>query len=205
MLRIGQIAQGDQNPLMNVSPSYEETVRKLSAFDFPDKPLTLLACLILSQTEKQYKKYLLYVLKDLSNLNLNAKISAWQESAFEVSDGEFRHFLTDGEWSLLKDKNLEDHLEEEEKALPFLFADGLSTTFYPTKKKGTLLIRHLVRNFLESKENLNSLQKTILYFTIAQLLISWESSCVHLGLMILNNWELEETENWFTQTWPIYR
>lgn len=190
---------------MNVSPSYEETVRKLSAFDFPDKPSTLLACLILSQTEKQYKKYLLYVLKDLGHLDLDAKISAWQGSAFEVSDAEFRYLLADEEVSLLKGKNLEDHLEEDERSLPSLFADGLSTTFYPTKKKGTLLIRRMVRNFLDSKENLNSLQKITLYFTIAQLLVSWESSCVHLGLMVLNGWKPEEIEGWFTQTWPIYK
>ena len=58
MLRVGEIVKGDGNPLMNVSPNYEDAVKKLSQYSFSSKDKELLACLILSQTERQYKKYL---------------------------------------------------------------------------------------------------------------------------------------------------
>ena len=204
MLRVGEIVKGDGNPLMNVSPNYEDAVKKLSQYSFSSKDKELLACLILSQTERQYKKYLIKVLSDLENLDADKLVAVWQKGSLEVDDEPLKNLLTKEEFELLNELDIEPHLEEYEDKFPKLFDDGFDSNFYPTKKKGMLYIRRLVKYYLKEIEKYNDLQKLIVYFVMAQLLGNWEPSCIHLGKMLLENWEINKKCDWFSYIWPIY-
>ena len=204
MIRVGDIVKNDPNPLMNVSSEYEQVVSQLAKADLPSGEVKLLACLIISQTEKQYKKYLLTVLKTLPKMPPEELISAWQQADFAINDTDFKHLLSQDEFTLVQNLDLEQHLEPYEQDYPSLFRDGLDTSFYPTKKKGILYLRRLIINYQRQYDQLDPLAKLVLHFITAQMLISWESSCIHLGLMIINNWEIEDMSRWFNKVWPIY-
>ncbi|KKQ24472.1 MAG: hypothetical protein US38_C0004G0013 [Candidatus Roizmanbacteria bacterium GW2011_GWC1_37_12] len=79
MLRVGEIVTDDKNPLMNVSKEYEKVIRKLVKLSYSSQEIKLLACLIVSQTEYQYKKYLINVLQRLNNLPIKQLIDDWQK------------------------------------------------------------------------------------------------------------------------------
>lgn len=68
-----------------------------------------------------------------------------------------------------------------------------------------LYLRRLATNYFRDYKKLNSFQKLVLHFTVAQMLISWESSCIYLGGMILDGRKIKETSDWFCQVWPIYK
>ncbi len=204
MIRLGEIVKRHENRLMIVSPNYEDVAKKLASFDFKNDELKLLACLVISQTERQYKKYLISVLKDLHKLPVSKLINDWETSSFEVKDEDFIDLLSTDEYELIKDKDIEDHLEEYEKDYPKLFDDGLNNTFYKTKKKGMLYLRRLIIKSLGEIQNYDSLRQLVLYFVTAQLLDSWESSCILLGMMLLEKWEIENMTKWFNKVWPIY-
>lgn len=182
MIRIGEIVKNDLNPLMKVSSDYEKIVKQLSSKKYSSKEEDFLACLVISQTEKQYKKYLIEVMENLSELPLQKLIDDWQNFNFEIND-----------------KGLEDLLDES------LFNDSLNNAFYHTFKRGTLYIRRLIVQFKNNEKDLNDFQKLVLHFVAAQLLHSWESSCIHLGLMLLNDWKIEDISKWFIKIWPIYK
>lgn len=204
MLRLGEIIKADKDPFMVASNNYEEVVRELSSYTFPSDDKKLLACLVISQTERQYKKYLLKVLAQLESLDLLELIKDWQEKNLEFNDNNFHFLLSNNEVRLLSGKDIETHLEEYEKGCPSLFNDGLNTAFYPSKKKGMLYLRRMILYCKDKEASLNDFQKLVLYFITAQLLLSWESSCTHLGLMLLNNWKIKEMAEWFIKVWPIY-
>lgn len=204
MLRIGEIVKGDENPLMNVSPNYEDVVKKLSSFNFSLKDKELLACLIISQTEKQYKEYLIKVLSNLENLDPDKQVENWQKGSLEVDDEPLKHLLAKEEFDLLEKLDVEAHLEKYEDKFPKLFDDVFNSDFYPTKKKGMLYIRRLAEYYLKQIEKYNDLQKLIIYFVMAQLLGNWEPSCIHMGKMLLEDWEISKIYDWFSYTWPIY-
>jgi hypothetical protein len=204
MLRVGEMVKGDKNALMNVSSNYEDTVNKLSKRRFSSNENKLLACLVLSQTEKGYKKYLIKVLNNLNSESPKQLTEYWQSGKLEEEVDNLKHLLKDNEHSLLKDVNLEDHLDEYEDKHPNLFDDSFDTDFYPTKKKGTLYIRRLVQNHLDKIDSYNDFNKLIVYFVIAQLLVNWEPSCIHLGKMLLDKWGVKKMSEWFCAVWPIY-
>ena len=204
MLRIGKIVTQDKNPLMNVSAGYEQVVRVLSMFEFKDDETRFLACLILSQTEERYKDYLLTVIPDFEKLPLKDLITAWQENNFSFQDDRFSTLFNKSEFELLKKLDIEDHLEEYEPKYPELFKQGLSWEFYPTKKKGMVILQRAIKHYLPKLSEMDDQHKLVLHFVAAQLLISWESSCIHLGKMILNGWPLEQMREWFCSVWPIY-
>lgn len=204
MIRLGEIVKRHENPLMVVSPNYEDVAKKLASFDFKNEKLKLLACLVISQTERQYKKYLISVLKDLPKLPVSKLVNDWETSSFEVKDENLRDLLSSDEYELIKNKDIEDHLEKYEKDCPKLFEDGLNNTFYKTKKKGMLYLRRLIIKSLGEIQSYDSLRQLILFFVTAQLLDSWESSSIHLGMMLLENWEIEDMAKWFNKVWPIY-
>ena len=83
MVRIGEIVKKDKNPFMVVSKEYEDIVKKLSVFNYPSDESKLLGCLIISQTEHQYKKYLIKVLLQLKEINTKNLIENWQTARFE--------------------------------------------------------------------------------------------------------------------------
>lgn len=205
MLRVGEIVHNSINPLMNVSQEYESVVKKLAKFNFSSQEIKLLACLIVSQTESQYKKYLLKVLQDLKKLSIDKLIDDWQKGNLEIDEEKLKPLFTEKEFLFFKERDLEDDLHKYENKFPNLFSDGLMTEFYPTKKKGMLYIRRLSAHYLKNYKNLNDFQKLILNFIVAQMLIDWESSCIYLGGMILDNRNIREMSNWFCQTWPIYK
>ncbi len=205
MLRIGEIVTDDKNPLMNVSKEYQGVVKKLANFSYSSDEIKLLACLIVSQTEHQYKKYLINVLQRLDNLPIKQLIDDWQKGTFEVDDSTLRHLFSKEEFLFIKEKNIEEDLQKHESQSPNLFNDGLITEFYPNKKKGMLYLRRLATHYLKNYQKLNSFQKLVFHFIVAQMLVSWESSCIHLGTMILDVWEAEKISKWFCQVWPIYK
>lgn len=205
MLRVGEIVHDDINPLMNVSKEYEDVVKRLVGFNFSSQDIKLLACLIVSQTEAQYKKYLIKVLKSLDNLNIDQLISDWQKGELEFDEEELSYLFSKEEFLLIKGKDIEEDLHKYEKKLPNLFRDTLATEFYPTKKKGMLILRRLAIHYLNGEKKLDNFQRLILHFIIAQMLISWESSCIYLGGMILDGRSVKEMSDWFCQVWPIYR
>lgn len=203
MIRIGKIIKNDPNPLMNVSDGYEEVVIKLSNYNFQDSEKKLLACLIVSQTEKQYKKYMVHVLRNFNDRS--HLIDDWQNSNFEINDEDFKHLLTKKEYSYLKDLDFEDHLEDyENNENPDIFNDGLLLEFYPTKKKGMVYWRRLTRELLEGYDKFSTFKKLLIHFITAQLLVSWESSCIHLGNLILDGKTREQIADEFIRVWPIY-
>lgn len=204
MLRIGEIVREDKNPLMVVSSEYEDVVKKLSIFNYSSNEIKFLACLIISQTEHQYKKYLINVLQRLNNLPIKQLIDDWQKGKFEVEDDKLQPLFSEKEFLFLKNKNIEENLQKYEVQFPNLFNDGLITNFYHNKKKGMLYLRRLIINHLSNYKELNDFQKLIFHFIVAQLLNSWESSCIHLGLMIIDNWSVKKMSSWFIRTWPIY-
>ncbi|OGM09516.1 hypothetical protein A2Z67_01575 [Candidatus Woesebacteria bacterium RBG_13_36_22] len=204
MLRIGQVVKGDENFLMNVSPNYEDVVKKLSQYSFSSKERELLACLVISQTEKQYKNYLIKALLNIGNLNIERLVEDWQKGNMDVEDEGLQSLLTKGEYELLSGLNLEDHLEKYDERYPNLFDDGLSKDFYPKKKKGSLYIRRLVKKQLTQIGEHDDFKKLIVFFIMAQLLTNWEPSCIHLGKMLLEDWEISKMCEWFSYVWPIY-
>lgn len=205
MLRVGEIVTDDINPLMNVSKEYEGVVKKLVNFNYSSSEIKLLACLIVSQTEYQYKKYLIKVLLGLGNLPVKQLIDDWQKGDLDFDEEKLKHLFSNEEFSFLKDKDIEEDLHKYEKTFPDLFKDRLLTEFYPNKKKGMLYLRRLITQNLKDYQVLDNFQKLIIHFVTAQMLISWESSCIYLGGMILDRRILEEISNWFCQVWPIYK
>lgn len=179
MIRLGQIVKIDKNPFMVVSPNYEKIVKDLSKFNFSSQQDKLLACLVISQTEKDYKKYLLHILYNFEKPPIDKLITDWQNNNFEI-----------------KEKGIEKIIDDK------YFNDGLNNAFYINRKKGTYLIRQEIIKYNINK--LNNFKQIILYFITAQMLHNWESSCIHLGFMILNKWNLKDIKTWYTKTWPIY-
>jgi len=204
MIRVGEIVKNDSNPLMNVSGNYEEIVKKLAGLEYSSDEKEFLAVLVISQTEKQYKKYLIKVLQKCCTLNVKDLINAWQDSDFTINDEDFKSYLSADEFNLLSGKDLEAHLEEFEKDYPGLFKDGLNTAFYHKKKKGMVYLRRMVVCYLGKQENLSNFKKLVLHFVAAQMLDSWESSCIHLGKMILEDWDINKMSEWYNYIWPIY-
>lgn len=202
-LRLGKIVKQDNNPLMLVSPGYEAVAKQLASHTFSNPRHKLLACLVVSQTEKRYKRYMVLVLKDLSTIeqNIPKLIDLWQQNKLEINDADYEALLTEHEWNLLKDQNFEAKLDDH----PELFNDGFSMAFYPTMKKAMIYWRRLVKQNLAYYDQLNSYQKLVLHFVTAQMLVSWESSCIDLGLMLLDDWGVEKMAERFDATWPIYR
>lgn len=200
-LRTGQIVKDHANPLMLVSPHYEDVVERLAEREYSDPHKGLLACLVVSQTEAQYKKYMVLVLRDLADIeqNLSKLIDVWQQNKLTVDDEDFKSLLTDEEYALVKDQDFEAKLTDH----PELFQDGFSMAFYPTMKKGMIYWRRLARQHLDNYSNLTPYQKLILHFVTAQMLVSWESSCIDLGLMLLDDWRIEDMAR-FSTVWPIY-
>ncbi len=205
MLRIGEIVHDNINPLMNVSFEYEDIVKRLIKFNYPSSEIELLACLIISQTESQYKNYLIKVLMSLDNVPIEKLIDSWQKSDLDFNEEKLSFLFSKEELLLTKGKDIEEDLHKYEKKFPNLFRDGLATEFYPTKKKGMLILRRLIRHYFEDYKKLNSFQRLILYFITAQMLVSWESSCIYLGGMILDGRKVKEMSDWFCQVWPIYK
>ena len=204
MIRIGEIVKEDKNPLMVVSKEYEEVVRKLSAFDYSSNDLKFLACSIISQTEHQYKKYLIKVLLGLRELKLDELIEDYQKSQLDFNDEKLKRFFSKNEIDFLKDKGIEDNLEKYQPRHRSLFDDNLNNAFYHNKKKGMIILRRLTTFHLKDLASLNNFQKLVFYFIVAQMLDSWESSCIHLGTMILDGWKVEKMTRWFCKVWPIY-
>lgn len=204
MIRIGKVVKEDNNPLMNVSTGFLKVVRELSVYDFPSNNLKLLACLVISQTEKEYKKYLIKVLTNLERVNSKRLIDEWQEGSFETDEKKINYLLSKEEVNFLSQFSFEDSLEQSAIEYKNLFSEGLVKEFYPTKKKSTLILRRLIMENLKKSSRYNEFQKLILHFIAAQLLVSWESACVHLGLMILKGWEVPEMYFWMNRVWPIY-
>lgn len=191
---------------MNISQNYLRLVFELSDFDFFENPeKQLIACLIVSQTEKRYRQFIIFVLQRLENLNPKSLVESWQGNNFQIIDSDFKNYFSKKEFTLLEKLDLEDHLEKYESEFPDLFHDGFENAFYPTKKKGMAYWRRLAKIYLQNYKDLNKLQKLILHFCMAQALVSWESSCIHLGLMILENWEINQISENFVKVWPIYR
>lgn len=205
MIRIGEIVKNDKNPLMVVSREYEEIVKKLSMFNYSSEETKFLACLIISQTEHQYKKYLIRVLLRLKELNAIALTEDWQNARFEVENEELKSLFSDEEFNFMKDKDIEEDLSKYQIQYPSLLQDGLNDAFYHNKKKGMIILRRLITFYLKNNIPLSNLQKLTLYFVVAQLLDSWESSCIYLGLMILDGWTIDKMSEWFCATWLIYR
>ena len=188
-LRIGQIVTEHANPLMKVSKGYAEVVERVAGLQFSDVHRELLACLVASQTEEQYKKYMVLVLQNLATVEKEAKslVDLWQSNKLAIDDSAFVRLFTESEKELIAPKDFEDWLSDH----PELFNDGFVMDFYPTMKKGMLYWRRLSRDYVQDYANLTNYQKLVLHFVTAQMLVSWESSCIDLGLMLLDDWELE--------------
>jgi len=204
MIRIGEIVKGDKNRLMNVGSGYERAIRDLSVFNFDSTEKKLLACLVVSQTEKQYKNYLIKVMLGFGIQSTEELVNDWQNSNLMVDQSPLYFLLTDSEKRVIDGLEMESHLNGLVKDNPQLFDDGLSNVFYPNKKLGMLYLRRLVKQRLRRPEKLDDLEKIVVHFVMAQLLLSWESSCIHLGLMLLDNWKIKDIDKWFTTIWPIY-
>lgn len=200
MIRIGNIVEFDDNPLQIVSPNYKKIVLSLSALDFQDDKNKLLGCLTVSQTQKRYKQYMIYLLHNLEDLPVKKLISAWQNDSFKIKDEDYSFLLSEKENKLLAGRNLEDKLSNH----PELFNDGLLMEFYPTMKKGMVYWRRLTKKLLSEYDSFDQIRKLVLHFITAQLLISWESSCIHLGKMILEGYSIENISVRFNAVWPIY-
>jgi len=201
MIRIGQIVENDNNPLMNVSQNYKKLVKKLSQFSYADKQTKFLGCLIVSQTEKRYKHYMIHVLKHIKDNPLQELINSWQENTFQVVDNDYSYLLNEKEREILHSIDLEERLIDHSE----LFDDGFVLEFYPTMKKATIYWRRLTNELLKDPDALNSLQRLVIYFITSQLLISWESACLHLGRMVLNRYSIDKIHNIFCEVWPVYR
>ena len=206
VIRVGEIVKGNKNPVLNVSPEWESLVNLLSKKKYDSKDKELLAVLAISQTEMQYKKFMIKALVVLDRIDssMDGLIADWNEDDLEIRDEDFKHLFSKEEFSLIKKVGFEDHMEKHEDEFPDLFQDNLLLSFYPSKKKGMLIWRRLTIPFIESYDSLSTFQKVILHFITAQLLISWESSCIHMGKMLVEDWGIEEIAEWFNKVWPIY-
>lgn len=201
-LHLGQIVTEHSNPLMVVGSAYRGVVARLADSDWDDPSRMLLACLVASQTEAQYKNYMLLALLGLTGLPADAAslVDAWQDNRLAVPEDRFEPLFTPAEWELLRGRSIESHLDDH----PELFDDGLSTVFYPTMKKGMALWRRLSVEHATGYDRLDDLQRLVLHFTTAQLLVSWESSCVDLGLMLLDGWDVQHMSDRYALVWPIH-
>lgn len=202
-LRLGTIVKDHTNVLMLVSPNYEAIAKRLAQHTYRTQHTKLLACLVLSQTEEQYKKYMILVLQGLQDIeqNLDTLITSWQENRLNVRDEDFKHLLTYEEYALLHGKDLETKLDK----YPQLFNDGFNMVFYPTMKKGMVYWRRLAESYFKTYHQLTQYQKLLLHFITAQMLVSWESSCIDSSLMLLDDWTIEDMAERFDTLWPVYR
>lgn len=204
MIRVGELVRHDKNPLMVISQNYETVVKELASMETVSPEKKLLACLVISQTERQYKNYLIKVLLDLAIRSNEELTDDWQNSDLEVDRSRLDFLLSDEEFKLLGGKDIEAHLDDLEKGNPGLFKDDLSNAFYPNKKLGMLYLRRLIRERLEDPDVQGDFERLVIHFVMAQLLISWESSCINLGHMLLEDWNIKKMSEWFCETWPIY-
>ena len=64
-IRIGEVLKNQDNILLNVSPEYERIVIELSK----EGKHSFLRSLIISQTEREYRGFLIFVLSNIENLD----------------------------------------------------------------------------------------------------------------------------------------
>jgi hypothetical protein len=202
-IRIGEILKNEKNVLLDVSPEYEKIVKELSK----DGKHNLLRALIISQTGHNYRDFLIFVLRNMKNLDEELIVKKWNDNDFEVDINSFEDlFNNEKEWKLFLEyePNLKNTFEYDEKKFGTLFNDKLSKIFYPSRKKKDIIIRRLIAKYLGRIDELDDLRILILHFIAAQLLISWEASCLYLGKMILERWNIKKMKEWFCDVFLIY-
>lgn len=206
MIRLGEMVKGDKNALLNVSSEYGNLVHKLAH----ENTHMLFRCLIISQTEREWRNFPIFVMANFDQIYKKQQflVDSWQKNNFILKLSNLRTlFNNEKEWKLFLQyfPNPRNDFEYGEKKFEPLFDDGLSKVFYRSRKRDDIILRRLISKHLSKMKKLNDFQVLMLHYVAAQLLDNWESSCLFLGKMIMENWKVKTMRDWFCNTFLIYR